>query len=472
MIISTKPRDLLLVLFRQKWRITVIFVAVNAIAVGYLLTAQPLYEAKADLLIRFGDEAPAQLTQNMQQTQLVPDERREILLTNIEIIQSQELLKQILNEFGIAKVYPKMHPPLTGTLEDKALKQLAEDLTVKAGQEDNAIQISLLNASPELATAMESRLIDLYQAKESRLYTPTPTSFLSNELKSAQDRSTTSQAALQAFKSENGVSDFDGEVNSLLTNRQLAVSAVSDAQSAKAQAVRREAEFRSALAQVPAEAAGSNGETYRQVDDIGTKLNTLKLSLAQYQPGSDMARQLQDQINILQAQLNDEKRSAARRGPPNIVYQTLQTNIMSAHADASAADEAIAAAQAHLDQLETRLRALEAVRPDYDALVRQADLDVDAYKAIAARLQEGRIADQLVSSKLTRVSVFDPPSTAMKPARPRVALTVIAGFLSSLLLALGVAFFRESMDERFATPEQLSYALKLPNFGSFSRRQS
>lgn len=472
MIISNKPRDILLVLFRQKWRITVIFIAVNAIAIAYLCTAQPLYEAKAELLIRFGDEAPAQLTQNVQQTQLVPDERREILLTNIEIIQSQELLKQILTEFTIAKVYPKMHPPLTGTLMDKALKQLSTDLTVKAGQEDNAIQLSLLNASPELATAMEKRLIDLYQAKESSLYTPTPTSFLTTELKSAQDRSNASQAALQAFKAENGVSDFDGEVNSLLTNRQLAVSAVSDAQSAKAQALRREAEFKSALAQVPAEAAGSNGETYRQVDDLSTKLNALKLSLAQYQPGSDIARQLQYQINILSAQLAAEKGSIVRRGPPNIVYQTLQTNIMSAHADASAADEAIAAAQAHLDQLETRLRALEAVRSDYDALVRQANLDVDAYKAIAARLQEGKIADQLVSSKLTRVSVFDPPATAMKPARPRIALTLIAGFLTSVLLALGVAFFRESMDERFATPEQLSYALNLPSFGSFSRRQS
>ncbi len=472
MIISTKPRDILLVLFRQKWRVCVIFVAVNAVAIGYLCVAQPLYEAKAELLIRFGDEAPAQLTQNNQQSQLVPDERREILLTNIEIIQSQELLKKILTEFGIDKVYPRMKPPMTGTLMDKALKQLSEDLTVKAGQEDNAIQISLLNASPELATAMENRLIDLYQAKESSLYTPTPTSFLTTELKSAQDRSSASQAALQAFKSENGVSDFDGEVNSLLTNRQLAVSAVSDAQSAKAQALRREAEFKSALSAVPPEAAGSNGETYRQVDDINTRLNALKLSLAQYQPGSDLARQLRYQINILESQLGTEKSSIARRGPPNIVYQTLQTNIMSAHADASAADEAIAAAQAHLDQLDTRLRALEAVRSDYDALSRQADLDVDAYKAIALRLQEGKIADQLVTSKLTRVSVFDPPSTAMKPARPRIALTVISGFIASLLLALGVAFFRESMDERFATPEQLSYALKLPSFGSFSRRQS
>ena len=472
MIISTKPRDVLLVLFRQKRRICISFAAVNAIAIGYLAIAQPLYEAKADLLIRFGDEAPAQLTQNNQQSQLVPDERREILLTNIEIIKSQELLKQILTEFDIAKVYPTMHPPMTVTLMDKALKQLSEDLTVKAWQEDNAIQISLLNASPELATAMESRLIDLYQAKESSLYTSTPTSFLTTEMKNAQDRSNTSQAALQAFKSENGVSDFDGEVNSLLTNRQLAVSAVSDAQSAKAQAMRRETEFKSALSQVPAEAVGSNGETYRQVDDISTKLNGLKLSLAQYQPGSDIARQLQYEVKILESQLSAEKSSIARRGPPNIVYQTLQTNIMSAHADASAADEAITAAQAHLDQLDTRLRALEAVRSDDDVLSRQANLDVDAYKAIASRLQEGKIADQLVTSKLTRVSVFDPPSTAMKPARPRIALTVISGFLTSLLLALGVAFFRESIDERFATPEQLSYALKLPSFGSFSRRQS
>ena len=473
MIISTKPRDLLLVLFRQRRRIIIVFAVVNLLTVGYLLIAQPLYEAKAELLIRFGDEAPAELTKDTQQSQLVPDERREILLTNIEIIQSQEILKQLLDEFTVAKVYPSIvaSPPWFETIEDKAMKKLSKDLTVEAGDQDNTMQISLLNASPELATAMEARLINIYKAKENQLYNAAPTTFLHTEVEKARETSAQSEQGLEAFKAENGISDLDGEVTSLLTARPLAVATLTAAQSAEAQAVKREADYQTALAQVPLAASGSSGETYREVDDLETRLDSLKLSLAQYQPNSDMALQIQHQIDILTPRLEEERTAVTRRGPPNLVFQTLQTNIVTARADIEANQEAIRVAQAQVDQIDGRIRVLQSLRPQYLALARQADLDDQAYKALSDRLEEGQIADNLADGNITRVSVFDPPSTATKPARPRIALTLVAGFLASVLLSLGLAFLRESSDESFATPEQLSFALRLPSFGSFARGQ-
>src|ERR1700739_728693 len=108
MVIEPTARDLLGVLFRRKRALLLTFFLVVAAGAAYLLTAHTLYRSDAQVVVRFGDNVVPDLSRNEQPVQLVPDERRNIVLANVDILQSHDLLVRAIQHFGLDKVYPEI----------------------------------------------------------------------------------------------------------------------------------------------------------------------------------------------------------------------------------------------------------------------------------------------------------------------------------------------------------------------------
>lgn len=100
---------------------------------------------------------------------------------------------------------------------------------------------------------------------------------------------------------------------------------------------------------------------------------------------------------------------------------------------------------------------------NYDILAGRARADIDLYSVLARKLEQANISSSLTENAITVVQYASEPPWPMRPNRPR---TVLLGSVAGLLLATGIAFMREGVDERLTSARQLGDALDLPLLGS------
>ena len=106
MTIDGTPLGLLTALFRQRVKFVGVFLLFVLGGVNYLLFAPPLYQSNGSLLVKFGHNATPAVNRSIGQVELSQNDRREIVESDIGILQSHGLLAGVVNEFGVERIYP------------------------------------------------------------------------------------------------------------------------------------------------------------------------------------------------------------------------------------------------------------------------------------------------------------------------------------------------------------------------------
>src|SRR5215469_14547912 len=107
MIIQVTPRAMLNAFFRRRYIFASFFLLVFGLAATFCIIRPPRYESDAELLVKFAD------VQQNQNTSL-PDtgiaaaqlERQMIINSQIAVLQSQDILVDLLNTVTIGTMYP------------------------------------------------------------------------------------------------------------------------------------------------------------------------------------------------------------------------------------------------------------------------------------------------------------------------------------------------------------------------------
>ena len=134
----------------------------------------------------------------------------------------------------------------------------------------------------------------------------------------------------------------------------------------------------------------------------------------------------------------------------------------------------VAEAALRLDPQSLSPRQLQAkihAEPVTDTLL--IDLSVeDTDPSRARRLTNGvarafiAAVPRLQSGSAVRVSLVEPALTPTEPIRPRTRLNVALGLLLGLIIGVGLAFLRETLDRSIKTPEELEAATGAPVVGT------
>lgn len=410
---SANMRDFLTAFFRNFLLFRKIFFGTLATGVLYLLLATNMYEASGSLLVKFGSDADAGVNKPAPEARLSPMERREIVESNLEILQSHNLLKEVLLEISVARVYPSLNGDDAGL--EKAIKKLQDkDLSAHSGMQSNILELSAQNQNPEIAAQIVGVLQDKFIHKQLKIFNKPQTDFLNEQVNLAREKLNNAQENLREFKKSVGVSALDEELGELLKQKTdaagVAFQAVDDAETKLSELLNTHAEM---LA------------TYRSnspaLDAVNQNISEAKRQL----------QQRKDDLNIA------EKKSA-------LAVQNEATN--------------------------KRIDDLENLRGKYNDLARTVQIAEENYKNYLARLEEARINENLGDKKITAISVVDSPSIPQKPRSPRKILTIFSALLSGLLLGGLAVIIREVMYERFYSPEQIFPRLKIPALASFPKR--
>ena len=116
-----------------------------------------------------------------------------------------------------------------------------------------------------------------------------------------------------------------------------------------------------------------------------------------------------------------------------------------------------------LDQFKTQTLSEQERAVQYNILHRELDTNRALYDALLQRYKEVTAAAGLASSNVSIVDRAEAPRSAVWP-RP---LLILAGcLLAGLMLALGVIFIRDHLDDAVRSPEDMASKLGVPSVGS------
>lgn len=424
MQINPTSRDILSALFCRKNTAIAVFLFCIIVGGAYLLFATPLYEGAGSLLVRFGHEATPDVSvadPSKNPTELSQNDRKEVIESDIEILKSHDMLMTLVKEFGAVNLYPALsEPDFSGeTPEERAIyKLLHDDLTVKDATQSDVIEVDFLNHDTKLAVAFVNRMFQLFIERQSEVYNNPQAAFLAEQVNIAAERLARSEAALHEFKTSNGLSSMEDELEQLLKEK-----------------------------------ADASTVAFQAVDDAKTQLNDLQAKetelLATYRADSPVVARVRDNIALAQTQIHEREQELQNTSGAG---DAAQPNLL----------------KLHLYAIDARIADLENKRSHYNELVRQASIDEENYKSYRTRSEEARVNEKLNEKNITRISVVDHPVETIKPARPRLLLTVALTLFAAIVFGLGSAICLELWDERFTRPEQLAAFMGIPLMACFT----
>ncbi|MGH6988897.1 MAG: GumC family protein [Stellaceae bacterium] len=469
------PRSLLNVVFRHRVKFIVTLLVCLFLAAAYCLIATPKYRSTAELLVRFGT--------NQQQSAIngvapaIPaqqQERKEIVNSQIALMHSRDLLRDVLKTVGIARVYPGLSAKSQADLENLAINRLNHDLKTEGGQDSDIIDVALLNPDAQVAAKTLRTLIAKFKKRAASVYQSEQLGFLQNQLKQSRGQLTKSRNAVEAFRTSTGIASLDEERSLLLRQRSQTRQKLVQTVSTQHEAEQRYRRLETALKKLPYHITLSNeADRFKPVDDTRERLNELRqraysMSL-NYRPDSVPMVDLDKQIRFAEHQLTTlERQGVARlRTGPNPVYEAMQKDALTAAGNEAAAEGARHPLEAELNRIDARLADLSRKAGELNQLQLQEQVDEENFRNYLQGVETARLDTDLNRQGITSVATVQEPTVPVNTAQPRVLLILGITFLIGIALGIAITFFAELADEAFSTPGQIESVLGVPVLAVF-----
>jgi uncharacterized protein involved in exopolysaccharide biosynthesis len=400
-------------------------------------------------------------------------------MSHAAILQSHDLAQATIEAIGIDKIYPDiaLDPPARGTPMDAAVKQLQEDLTVQVGVQDNILTVSLRHPDRDLAPRVLQKMIDLYVERQTAVYHNPHEEFMAKEVQRVGAHLTDAQNALEGFKGSVGITDYDKEVEDLLSQRTDLDSSLHAARAHLAEAQERQKDLQRLMHQVPEKIPdAASSEKYRALDDARSRLAELTTKesqmLATYAPNSPALASLKAGIATAKAEVAARSQELEHRSTTtsNSVYQTLQTDYLRTSADAESQAQPVRVLTEQMAALDKRLALLQANHGKLDTLARERQIAEETYRTLSVQYADARVKGSQNDQRISPAMVISAPTQPYRTVRPRKLVTLVACIAAGLILAAGFTLLREGLDQRFTTAEQVAFLLDLPVLASFERQ--
>jgi polysaccharide biosynthesis protein PslE len=489
---------------RHKWTIAAVFITTVIGAYGALNLMSEMYEARAALLVKVGREnldAPASARNSVFSTGL----RREDLVTEVQILTSEELLTKVVDEIGPeafkpvrtvpdgwlgkAKFYTKatlrfvrdqykevlIALDLKKRLDDRsqAIAMLTQDLIVEPGKDSDVIHLRLRMADPRLAMRIEESAIQKYLARRILVrQQPGLREFLDSQATELGQSLIETEKARDELKKSADLS-VPAEQKALLLRQIREVTAQRNQARSEAETLTQQIAAATRLAAGTSETIDvAKVETANQSRQmLRERLTRLEADrahlLTKYQPDAETVRNLDDEIAGLKTLL-------ASQGPTELGSTTSQLNplrqqllekIQADQVRLEGLHAAVATQTAQISSYETELLRVEDGNAKLDALERERQVTEGQYLSMLKRRQDADFATQLDLNRISNVAVVTPPYASQEPVYPRKLLIMAMALAVGLVLGIVVSLLGEWARDDIDDPSRLEALTRLPVLG-------
>jgi len=464
------PRDIVAVLFRQRWAMLTAFVIV-VIAVAVSGVWVPKYEAKmkilvqrqrSDTMITSSANAPAQFSGDQVSEQDLNSE--------VELLNSGDLLRKVVLTTGLSG---KPGSPTDRDREiriAKAVGKLGKDLKIEPLRKSNVISVAYSNRDPHLAAQVLQALAAAYTEKHLELHRSSGEfKFFDQQTEQYQQGRDQAQAKLTDFTKGTGVVSAQLERDSAL---QQANEFDSTAHQAQTTMIETEQRVRALQAQLQSmqprmTTVVRTSDNPQLLQQLKSTLLNLELKrtelLTKYEPTYRLVQEVDQQIADAKSAINAEQSKPIREESsdqdPN--YQWVRAELTKAQADLSGLKARATTAASIAGQYHET-----AQRLDQDGLVQQdllqaAKTQEENYLLYVHKREEARISDALDQCGILNVAMAEEPVVPPLPSRSPLSVAFLTLLLGGTF-SLSTAFVLDFMDPSFRTPAQVADLLRIP----------
>ena len=434
------------ILRRHKWKILsfVVVCVLATVVVSSRLT--PIYESTATLDV--DRQAPAAII-GEDAARAAPNDADQFLATQIRTIQSDSVLRPVVEQFHLRVNQPSTPDPQLPTARAADAPVTLKNLRVTRPPNTYLLLVAYRSPDPVLAAGVANAIADSYiQHTYDIRFRATAglSAFMEKQMDEMKAKMERSADALAQFEKDLSVINPD-EKTSILSSRLLQIN--TDFTNAQADRVRLEAAYNTVKAgSLEAAEASTQGEQLRKLSDkldearekFAVTKTTFAANYPEYKKAASDVAELERQFKDLQA---------------NIV-QRVQSEYQQAVNRETMLRSAVAETKAEFDSLNARSF-------QYKSLKQEADNDKGLYQELERKIKEAGINSSFQNSS---IRLSDSARPALRPVFPNIRLNAILALLFSTLLAVGAAVLANTLDTTISDPEQIQKGMKTEILGS------
>ncbi len=487
MEIQLTPRSIAYVIFKRRRAVIGFFLACLALNFLYIYMAPAKYESDAQVMVKVNFNNPDLARPDFggngnnsngqaQSPQISDDVLKSLIVSYKSLATSQDIERATVNKITIDKLYPNLKDSLmlklffNGTLLDKAVEKLDDDISVDQLKESNILQVAVFNHDPLVAKQTEETLLSQFIALQQSVFRAPSTTFVEGQLDQAHSHSQAENDELRAFKVAHQLSSIPDERSQLLTERTDISDNLDTARSTLGAALARKQALELSMRDFEAHATSSSGTDAmsRQLDDAQARLTAQierhNAALTTYPADSPFVKNAEVAVSDARKRLADIQAEIDKtvRGGASPVYQTLQTDMLRNNAEVSGAEAQVSAITKDLAGINARLLELARLEGQLHQLESRVNVAQDNLTTQLQRVEESRISSDLNKSQITSLAIVQQPTLGYKLARPRWKLSTALALFLGIFGGLAFGFMRESLSETFGLPEQLEKAFQVP----------
>jgi succinoglycan biosynthesis transport protein ExoP len=444
--------DYVIILRKHQWLILTFLLTVVTVVTIASFKMKPIYEAAARVEV---DKESSQNTLPFQESNEYDEyvDMDSYLETQTKILQSETLAFRTIKSVDLARYSEFGGTPGgaafgqgAGTKRPAILGAFLGSLTVKRVPNSRLIEVGFEAENPQLAAQVVNAHLQNYIEENFRSKydaTTQASNWLSSELEELRIKVEKSEDARLAYERENQIWQIDEKQD--ITTQKLAdlSKAVTEAQTGLAE---KEALYRMALSgNVDAlPAARENPVIQDLIKRKSEADDSYADALNQYGPNYP-------KVQRLAAQQKDVAEDLAN---------AQKTMVESIQEEYNTAQSRVAILQGSLDKQKAEANDLAEKLVQYHILQHDAEANKQLYDGLLQKLKEATISVGLQSSN---IRVVDPALVPTTPSRPQKARNILLAFLVGIVGGIGLAIFREYLDNTVKSPDDIESLTGLPS---------
>jgi polysaccharide biosynthesis transport protein len=433
---------------RKEVVLTVIILVVMS-GVFYTLRLPKTYMASSRILVR--EDAPDRPVFERQYS--VPYNPF-FLRTQYEIIQSKDILQQVVDDLGLAKRWASEEGVEGGVLDkETALGLLRHSLRVSQFRDTSLLDIQVYREDPREAADIANRIAEVYRTyrmAENRNEIQRAVDALRDQLAKQQGEVEKAEDELEKIRSSTQYAD----INRGYTPEKARISELERSYlDAQVDAMSRESRYKAVSGKTGDDAVNTalymvNDPTLSQLHvQLVSKEVQLKELLQNYGDNHPEVKQARAAVAQLQADIDSKLKG---------LTEALRT-------DYFAAAGRVQVLSNNLEEAKTAMIKASATKQlPFERAERNVTTRREILNALLARVTQEGI--ELGASR-TPVTVIETAEAPLRPVGPRMTLNVLLSVVLGVLMGVGLAYFIEYLDTSVKTVDDVERLLGLPVLG-------
>jgi capsular exopolysaccharide synthesis family protein len=424
---------------RHWWKLLTFVVLAVAAAVVVSSRLVPIYESTATVDI---DRQMPSAIIGQESTRSVTNDSDQFLATQIKLIQSDAVLRPVVQRFKLVDTETETTDPQTSKTAAEDAPVLLKDLKVTRPPNTYLLLISYRSTDPRLAADVSNAIARSYLEHTYNIRFKSSASlsaFMERQLEELKAKMERSTAALVQFERELNVISPE-QKTSILSARLLQLN--TEYTNAQADRVRKESAFKSvSTGSLEAAQVSTQGESLKKLSEqLDTQQQKFAETRSHFGPNHPEYRKGLLALTELERQLQQARENIAHR--VEVEYR-----------EATNRETMLGRA---VNETKSEFDALNARSFEYQSKKREADADKSLYEELVRKIREASINSGFQNSA---IRIADTARPAIRPVFPNLKLNVLLALLLSLALAAGATVLADMLNNTVRDPEQVARSM-------------